>query len=101
MTELIQEHLVGRNTAADLVKSATAYRNGDTLALPLIKQNLQKFVDFYPKHLEKEEEVFFPLSMIYFSESEQQSMLNEFWEFDRRMIHSKYKSVIESLEKQP
>lgn len=99
MNELIQEHIVGRNTTANLVKSAAAYQNGDKSALPLITQSLQKFVDFYPKHIEKEDKVFFPASMKYFSDSEQQSMLNEFWEFDREMIHVKYKSVIESLEK--
>jgi len=101
MNELIQEHIVGRNATVELVKSAAAYQKGDKAALHLITQNLRKFVDFYPKHIEKEDKVFFPSSMKYFSEPEQQSMLAEFWEFDRKMIHSKYKSVIESLEKQP
>jgi hypothetical protein len=36
--------------------------------------------------------------MTYFSESEQQSMLDEFWEFDKKMIHVKYKSVVDSFE---
>jgi len=26
-------------------------------------------------------------------------MLAEFWEFDRKMIHEKYKAVVEGLEK--
>jgi hemerythrin-like domain-containing protein len=99
MNELIHEHVVGRNTTAELVKSEAAYQNGDKAALPLIIQSLRKLVDFYPKHIEKEDKVFFPSSMKYFSESEQQSMLDEFWEFDRKVIHVKYKSVIESLEK--
>jgi hemerythrin-like domain-containing protein len=99
MNELIQEHIVGRNTTAELVKSAGAYQNGDKAALPLITKSLRIFVDFYPKHIEKEDKVFFPSSMKYFSDSEQQSMLDEFWDFDRKMIHAKYKSVIESLEK--
>ena len=99
MNELIQEHIVGRNITADLVKSAAAYQNGDKGALPLVKQSLQKFVDFYPKHIEKEDKVFFPSAMKYFSESEQQSMLDEFREFDAKMIHAKYGSIVESLEK--
>ena len=28
------------------------------------------------------------------------TMLAEFWEFDRKMIHEKYKSVVEDLRKQ-
>jgi hemerythrin-like domain-containing protein len=99
MNELVQEHIVGRNNTVELVKSAGAYQNGDKAALPLITKSLQKFVDFYPKHIEKEDKVFFPSSMKYFSEPEQQSMLLEFWEFDRKMIHTKYEAVIESVEK--
>jgi HEAT repeat protein len=34
----------------------------------------------------------------YFSEDEDQAMLAEFWEFDRKMIHEKYKAVVEGLE---
>jgi hemerythrin-like domain-containing protein len=68
-------------------------------ALTLIAQALRKFVDFYPKHIKKEDKVFFPSSMAYFSEQEQQTMLHEFREFDGKMIHEKYNAVIESLKK--
>jgi hemerythrin-like domain-containing protein len=100
MNELIQEHIVGRTTTADIVKSAAAYQKGDKAALPSVTLSLKKFVDFYPKHIEKEDKVFFPSSMTYFSEQEQKSMLEEFREFDRKMIHEKYKFVIESIENQ-
>jgi hypothetical protein len=36
--------------------------------------------------------------MEYFSEAEQDDMLEEMWEFDRGMIHEKYYSVVERLE---
>ncbi len=36
--------------------------------------------------------------MEYFSREEQDRMLQEFWEFDRRLIHEKYISVVEQLE---
>jgi hemerythrin-like domain-containing protein len=98
MNELIQEHIFGRVTTGELVKSADAYQKGDNAALPLIEKRLQKFIDFYPKHIEKEDKVFFPSSMTYFSDSEQQSMLYEFREFDGKMIHERYKSVVETLE---
>jgi hemerythrin-like domain-containing protein len=55
-------------------------------------------LDFYPKHIEKEDKVFFPASRAYFSDEEDQAMLAEFLEFDRKMIHEKYQSVVETLE---
>jgi hypothetical protein len=40
---------------------------------------------------------FFPL-LDYFSQQEQDRMLQEFWEFDRKLIHEKHRSVVEYAE---
>jgi hemerythrin-like domain-containing protein len=63
-----------------------------------IVSKLRTLVEFYPKHIEKEDKVFFPASRAYFTNEEDQAMLEEFWEFDRKMIHEKYKSLVEGLE---
>ncbi|MFH1672890.1 MAG: hypothetical protein ABIF87_05645 [Pseudomonadota bacterium] len=65
-----------------------------------IASHLSSLADFYPKHIEKEDKAFFPAVRRYFSEQEDQGMLDEFWEFDRKMIHEKYISVVEAFEKQ-
>lgn len=98
MEELIEEHIFGRQTTKALVEANTRYRNGDESALTDIASRLQTLVEFYPKHIEKEDKVFFPASRAYFTDQEDQAMLAEFWEFDRKMIHEKYKSVVEGLE---
>jgi len=36
--------------------------------------------------------------MNYFSQEEQDSMLQKFYEFDRNMIHEKYRKVVEKYE---
>jgi len=33
----------------------------------------------------------------YLSEEEEQSTLMEFWEFDRKMIHEKYETLVQEL----
>jgi len=98
MKELIEEHVFGRQTTKALVEANTRYRNGDNTALNEIAAKLKILTNFYPKHIEKEDKMFFPSSRNYFSEEEDQSMLVEFWEFDRKMIHEKYKPVVEGLE---
>jgi hemerythrin-like domain-containing protein len=98
MNELIEEHVIGRQTTKALVEANHRYRNGDKKALIDIGDNLRKLVEFYPKHIEKEDKVFFPSARAYVSESEDQAMLDEFWQFDRKMIHEKYKSVVEGLK---
>ncbi|MCL5123040.1 MAG: hemerythrin domain-containing protein [Deltaproteobacteria bacterium] len=99
MDELINEHSTGRIVTAELVEANRRYRNGEDSALTIIKDKLRFLADFYPKHIEKEDKIFFPSMMKYLPESEQKSMLEEFWEFDRNLIHEKYKSVVESLDK--
>jgi hemerythrin-like domain-containing protein len=98
MKELIAEHIFGRQTTKSLDEANTRYRNGDESALADIVSSLQALVEFYPKHIEKEDKIFFPAYMAYFTDTEDQSMLAEFWEFDRRMIHEKYKAVVDGLE---
>jgi hemerythrin-like domain-containing protein len=98
MNELIEEHVFGRQTTKALVDANTRYRNGDETALADISDTLQTLAEFYPKHIEKEDKIFFPSSRTYFSDEDDQAMLAEFWEFDRKMIHEKYKSMVEGLE---
>ena len=99
MKELIEYHVFGRQTTRALVEANARYRNGDKSALPVIADKLRTITEFYPRHIEKEDKVFFPAYMAYITSEEDQEMLAEFGEFDRRMIHEKYGSVVEQLEK--
>jgi hemerythrin-like domain-containing protein len=99
MKELIDEHVFARQTTKALVEANTRYRNGEESALADIAGRLRTLVEFYPKHIEKEDKIFFPASRAYFTDEEDQALLMEFWKFDRKMIHEKYKAVIEGLAK--
>ena len=99
MAELVEEHVFARKTTGELAEANNRYRKGDEGMLRVIAAELQTLAEFYPKHIEKEDKLFFPNAMEYLSSDEQQAMLDEFWEFDKKMIHEKYKSVVEFLEK--
>ena len=99
MKELIDEHIFGRKTTKSLVEANTRYRNGDESALVDIIGKLRMLVEFYPKHIEKEDKIFFPAARAYFSDEEDGTILEEFREFDMKMIHEKYSSVVKNLEK--
>jgi hemerythrin-like domain-containing protein len=98
MEELIQDHIFSRSTTKAVVEANRRYRSGNGAALDEVRLHLKTLVDFYPKHIRKEDEVFFPASRAYFSDEEDQAMLSEFYEFDRRMIHEKYKAVVKESE---
>jgi hemerythrin-like domain-containing protein len=97
MNELIEEHIFGRKITRELIEANTRYRRGDNSSLSIITDKLSTLVVFYPKHIEKEDKVFFPASRAYLSEEEEQAMIKEFWEFDRKMIHEKYETLVQEL----
>jgi hemerythrin-like domain-containing protein len=99
MDELVKEHVFGRQTTKAVVEANARYREGDASALKEIARNLRTLADFYPRHIEKEDKDFFPAARVYFTEAEDQAMLAEFWEFDRKMIHEKYESVVQQFER--
>jgi hemerythrin-like domain-containing protein len=98
MNELIEEHVFGRKITRELIEANARYRRGDNSALSIITARIRTLVDFYPKHIEKEDKVFFPVSRAYLSGEEEQAMLQKFWEFDQRMIHEKYETLVQELK---
>lgn len=98
MDELIADHIFCRSTTKKLIEANEHYRRGDKDSLDKITTHLKTLVEFYPHHIKNEDEIFFPASRAYFSDEEDQAMLGNFLDFDRKMIHEKYKSLVENLE---
>jgi hemerythrin-like domain-containing protein len=96
--ELVDEHIYARTTVGRLVEAKDRYLNSDGSAIKTVIGCMIELAQFYPKHIEKEDKHFFFPCMDYFTKEEQDTMLQEFWEFDRNMIHEKYRKVVERLE---
>jgi hemerythrin-like domain-containing protein len=98
MDELIQEHRIGRETVGRLLRAKERYAKGAMDALGEIISVLKELVEFYPGHIEKEDQHFFMPCMEYFSKEERDAMLQECWEFDKQLIHEKYRQLVERFE---
>jgi len=99
MEELVKEHILGRGNVRKLSQANESYAKGNKNALGDIIANLKILVRFYPKHIEKEDKHFFLPCMDYFDKREQAAMLDEYWEFDKKIIHEKYNNIVERFEK--
>jgi hemerythrin-like domain-containing protein len=97
MKELVNEHVQARNVVGQLVDAKEAYVKGDGESINTVTEKLSWLISFYPKHIVKEDEKFFPDTEKYFTEKELDNMLEEFRDFDRQMIHEKYNNLYESL----
>jgi len=98
MEELRAEHVYGRKVVGELLDARGRHLKGDVGAREDIAEYLATLVEFYPAHIEKEDKHFFFPCMDLFTAEEQEAMLQEFWEFDRRMIHEKYTTLVETWE---
>lgn len=103
LAELINEHNTARELTVKLVNTRNKYFNSDSEAEKQIYafeiyENLKQLVELYPGHIKKEDNDFFRPCMDYFTLEEKEKMLKEFLEFDRALIHKKYKEIIESYE---
>ena len=98
MEELIEEHALARKLTGNVADARQKYDRGEAGGLAGIMDNLRELVGFYPRHIEKEDKHFFYPCLEYFSKQEQDAMLAEFWEFDRKLIHEKYDKLVLTLE---
>jgi hemerythrin-like domain-containing protein len=99
MKELVAEHVYARKTVSAVVNAKNKYNEGNLESLKDIITYVRELVSFYPAHIEKEDKHFFYPVLEYFSKQEQDDMLEEFWEFDRMLIHEKYQKIVEEMEK--
>ena len=98
MDELMEEHVFARKTVRRLSDANERYLKGQEAAREEIHYCLGELADLYPKHIQKEDKRFFYPCMNYFTEEEQVSLLRQFYEFDRNMIHEKYRNVVAQFE---
>jgi len=97
MEELVEEHKYARNKVGMLVDAKQRYLKGEN-TLQEVVVILNELANFYPKHIEKEDKHFFFPCMDYFTRDEQDRMLAKFYEFDRNMIHEKYRKIADQVE---
>jgi hemerythrin-like domain-containing protein len=90
MDELVLEHIQARKIIANLELAREDFMKGDSGAAQKILTICKSVWQIYPGHMTKEEKVFFPPALEYFSKREQDEMVKSFWEFDKTLLLEKY-----------
>lgn len=97
MKELVDEHAAARSNVRATFDALREYIDGRDASLAEITTGLTNLTELYPAHIAKEDKAFFFPVMEYFTQAEQDKMLSDFREFDRKMIHEKYQNIMEQL----
>lgn len=97
--KLQQEHVAARELVVKLgIDVDESCRQGSPEILSKLSTDLGELIGLYRPHIQKEDKHFFIPVMKYFSKEEQDAMLCRFWEFDRLLIHEKYKRMAGQFE---
>jgi len=94
LDKLIDDHVQARKLMAKLAEANKKYVKGNADAGNDIIAYLKTLTVLYRKHIELEDKHFFIPSLGYFTKDEMNSMLSDMWEYDRTMIHIKYREVV-------
>jgi hemerythrin-like domain-containing protein len=97
MIGFVDDHIFARAKVGALLECKDRFVKGDKMAVKDSIGLINELVALYPTHIKKEDKEFFPAVLKYFSDDEQDFMTKEFFEFDKSMIHSKYKLVVDNL----
>jgi len=97
MEELLEDHKLGRKITMSLLEANQRYQKGDTAALSAIADGFRSLIEFYPKHIQKEDRNFFIPVMGYFSQEEKEAMNREGYAADSRLFHQENEMLITEL----
>ncbi len=98
MADLVYEHDEARDVIEAVDAANKAYKQGDTSAVDIIYDKLIYIAELYPKHIKDEDEVFFPDTEKYFTKEELDKMLNDYFEYDRKLLQEKYTAAYETMK---
>jgi hemerythrin-like domain-containing protein len=97
MQELIEDHKLGRKITMSLLEANQKYQQGEVGALSVIADGFRSLIEFYPKHIQKEDRHFFIPVMGYFSREEKEAMIQKGYESDSRLFHQEHEELITEL----
>ena len=99
MNQLLEEHKTSRETIKKLHEANIRYIQGYHSSIYEIHKELLQLITLYPQHIKTEDTQFFFPVMDYFTSKERDTILQEFFDFDKNIIHEYYSDLIEKQEK--
>ncbi len=96
MARLKDEHVRARELVGMLERSVMAADDGADRSMAAV---LGEIASLYPDHIAREDKEFFPAAMAHLDGREREEMLRRFEDFDRRLIHERYRAIVEGAEK--
>ena len=97
LLKLVDEHAIARRNVNSLEDLRLKHAAGMTETRKEVLEILNTLVNLYPEHIRKEDTQFFFPSMKYFTQKEQEGMLDKFEQFDSNFTNKRYEKILVTL----
>ena len=97
LERLVEDHVKAREMVGKLSMLGDEHLRGSPSAAYQASMLMKDLAAFYHAHIELEDQGFFVPVMEYLSAEERQAMLEEFRDFDARMVHERYAKTVDRL----
>ncbi len=98
---MLAEHTTGRAYVKGMADAVTQYAAGDRAAAPSIVQNARNYIALLQAHIDKEDNILYPLADRSLTEEQQGKLLDSFAEVERQCIgpgkHGEFHRMLERL----
>ncbi len=99
---LLEEHEQGRQHVARMKRGLSDYRNGDPRALSTVNNEARAYIDLLSRHIQKENQVLFPLAARHLSAAAQNELKSGFDRIEETKIgagrHEAFHRLLDRLE---
>ena len=98
-----EEHAHGRSLFREMLSAAEQYGKGDSTVVPALVSNTLEYVHLLREHIDKENNVFFPMADQVIPDSEQRDLVRVYDEFEANVVgtgvHERYHAMIGEYQK--
>lgn len=99
---MLSEHDLGRDFVSGLSEAIEGYNKGDMNAISAIVANAQRYSTLLDQHIDKENNVLFPMADARLTQEQQNKMVKDFDKFEEQEmgteIHEKYHRILNDLK---
>jgi hemerythrin-like domain-containing protein len=99
---MLTEHDMGRGYVKGMSEAIAKYKAGDRKASSAIVENARNYIALLTQHIDKEDNVLYPMADMHLSEERQKELLEEFEVVEREKIgvgkHEQFHKLLEHLK---
>lgn len=101
---MLIEHNMGRDYVKDMSEDVAKYKASEHEASSKIVENARNYIALLTQHIEKEDNILYPMADMHLSEDKQRELIEEFEKLERERIgigkHEELHKLLHHLEKE-